>query len=382
MFNRWRLAKVVSVAALAVVLTGGAASASTLRASDGHSTGSRHHGRDHRGSEGVFGTVASVNGTTTTGACGITATTGVFTLNGEDNTTLTVDVSTTTTFNEQGVVSPSFAAVCVGGRAGALGRSSGSTVTTTAVFVVPPPTPKPHTVFGTVASVNGTTTTGACGIPATTGVFTLNGEDNTTFTVDVSTTTTFNEQGVVSPSFADVCVGGRAGALGLISSGTVTATAVFVTPPPAPQPHGVFGTVASVNGTTTTGACGMTTTTGDFTLNAEHNKTFTVDVSTTTKFAGHGLSTPSFADVCVGGRVGAFGLISSGTVTATAVFVTPAVTSPPHHASFVPSQVSSPEGSSKVSQPTDHFQGRQGGSGSGAGHGSNSSGNTSGHHHG
>ena len=187
MFNRWRLAKGVSVAALAVVLTGGAASASTLRASDGHSTGSRHHGRDHRGSEGVFGTVASVNGTTTT---------------------------------------------------------------------------------------------------------------------------------------------------------------------------------------------------GDFTLNAEHNKTFTVDVSTTTKFAGHGLSTPSFADVCVGGRVGAFGLISSGTVTATAVFVTPAVTSPPHHASFVPSQVSSPEGSSKVSQQTDHFQGRQGGSGSGARDGSNSSGNTSGHHHG
>jgi hypothetical protein len=217
---------------------------------------------------------------------------------------------------------------------------------------------------------------------ATAGAFTLNGEDNKTFTVDVSTTTTFNEHGGVSATFADVCVGGKVGALGLISSDTVTATAVFVTPPPTPKPHAVFGTLTAVNGITTTGTCGMTATAGVFTLNGEHAKTFIVDVSTTTKFAGHGSSAPSFADVCVGGRVGAFGLISSGTVTATAVFVTPSGTSPPHHASFGSSQGSGPEGSTSVSHPTGHFQGHQGGSGSGEGNQSHSSGNISGHHDG
>ena len=137
----------------------------------------------------------------------------------------------------------------------------------------------------------------------------------------MGSSTTFSEHGVTTATFANVCVGGKVGAFGLISSGTVTATAVFVTPPPAPKPHLVLGTVASVNGTTTNGFCPLADSTGVFTLSAEHDKTFTVDVGTTTKFGGHGVSSPTFANVCVGGKVGAFGLISSGTVTATAVFV-------------------------------------------------------------
>ncbi len=288
MFTRRHVARVVSVAALTVVLAGSAASATTVRASGTHVTDGRHHGRDHQGSaEGVF---------------------------------------------------------------------------------------------GTVAAVNGTATTGTCGVKDAAGVFTLNGHDNTSFTVDVSTATKFPGHEASAPSFADVCVGGRVGALGMISSGTVTATAVFVTPPPTPKTHAIFGVVTAVNGTATPGTCGVKDAAGVFTLNA-HKTTFTVVVSTTTKFPGHEASAPSFADVCVGGRVGAFGLISSGTVTATALFVAPVHASPPHHGSFEPAKGSGSEGSSGP-HPTDHVQGHQDGSGPGEGNHGPSSVNLSGHHDG
>jgi hypothetical protein len=149
------MAKIATLATLAVVLlSGGAASATTLRASGGLSTGSGHHGRHHRDAPtGVFGTVASVNGTSTAGTCGVAAAAGAFTVNGFPSTTFTVDVSTTTTFSEHGVNAPTFANVCVGEKLGAFGLISSGTVSATSVFVVPSPpmTPsalKPHTVVG------------------------------------------------------------------------------------------------------------------------------------------------------------------------------------------------------------------------------------------
>ena len=57
-------------------------------------------------------------------------------------------------------------------------------------------------------------------------------------------------------------------------------------------------------------------------------------VSPTTTFSEHGVTTPSFANVCVGEKVGAVGTISSATVTATAVFVIAGKTSPPLHDSL------------------------------------------------
>ena len=160
-------------------------------------------------------------------------------------------------------------------------------------------------MFGTVASVNGSTTAGACGLAGTAGTFTLTAFHGTTDTVGVSPTTTFSEHGVTAPSFANVCVGEKVGAVGTISSATVTATGVFMTPPPMPKPplpkpQGVFGIVASVNGSTTAGACGLAGTAGTFTLAAFHGTTDTVDVSPTTTFSEHGVTAPSFANVCVG----------------------------------------------------------------------------------
>ena len=149
----WRMATVATVATLAVVLTAGAASATTVRASGGHSADSRHHGRNHPVlPKGAFGTVASVNGTSTTGTCGAADTAGTFTVNGPHDTTFTVDVTTTptaTTFAEHGVTTPTFANVCVGDKVGALGLVSSDTVTATGVFITTSQTLKPLASFGT-----------------------------------------------------------------------------------------------------------------------------------------------------------------------------------------------------------------------------------------
>ncbi len=283
MFKSGRLAKVTGVATLALVLTGGAASASTLQANAGHS-GRGHHGRHQPvRPSGASGTVVSVNGTTTAGTCGTADTAGAFTLSAFHNTTDTVDVTTTTTFSEHGVTTPSFATVCVGGKVGAVGMVSSDTVTATAVFVTPPPTPKPHTVFGTVASVNGTTTAGKCGTADTAGTFTLTAFHNTTDTVDVTTTTTFSEHGVTTPSFATVCVGGKVGAVGMVSSETVTATAVFVTPPmtEAPPIHTSFGTP---NGSVPHGSQKGSHPTGSF---GDNHSGFGKGTGSTSHFSGH-----------------------------------------------------------------------------------------------
>jgi hypothetical protein len=85
----------------------------------------------------------------------------------------------------------------------------------------------PDALFGTVSAVKGTTTTGTCGVAASAGNFTLTRKAKTD-TVDVSTTTPFSDRDDPSPSFADVCVGDPAGAIGMLSGTTLTASFVFV----------------------------------------------------------------------------------------------------------------------------------------------------------
>jgi hypothetical protein len=78
-------------------------------------------------------------------------------------------------------------------------------------------------VDGTVDSVNGTSTAGTCGTAGATGAFTMTDQEGGTLTVDVTSTTTFDD-----PSFADVCVGVDVEVTGTLSSGTLTATNVSV----------------------------------------------------------------------------------------------------------------------------------------------------------
>ena len=90
--------------------------------------------------------------------------------------------------------------------------------------------------FGTVASVGGVSTTGTCGT-GTSGAFTLNGfKSTTTYSVDVTSSTTYMEPGVSAPTFANVCVGELVGAIGGVSGTTVAATKVFIAPQHTPPP--------------------------------------------------------------------------------------------------------------------------------------------------
>jgi hypothetical protein len=289
-----------------------------------------HRGRHHGTKDtGAAGTVASVNGSSASGACGTAATAGVFTVTGHKGATITVNVTGATTFFEQGVTTGSFANVCVGDVALVKGDRTGMTVAATKVFVsTPRPPHTPHTpsgAFGTVASVNGSSASTACGAAATAGVFTVTGHKGATFTVNVTGATTFLEQGMTGASFVNVCVGVTVFVKGTVTGTTVDATTVAIAKARHKEEHhhGVFGTVASVNGATTTGACGMGTS-GVFTVTGMKGATITVNVGTSTKFRAFGIKAASFVNVCVGAKVGVEGDVSGTTVTADGVFVLPA----------------------------------------------------------
>ena len=85
----------------------------------------------------------------------------------------------------------------------------------------------------------------------------------------------------------------------------------------------MFGAVASVNGSTDPTACGSGDT-GTFTVTDRDGNTFTVNVDSTTKFVGHhddNTNGASFADVCVGQKIGAKGDVTDTTVAADMVIV-------------------------------------------------------------
>ena len=85
-------------------------------------------------------------------------------------------------------------------------------------------------------------------------------------------------------------------------------------------PHGgAFGMVVSVNGSTAAGACGVAGAAGTYTIASGHHEQTVVDVTETTTFSGRGLSSPSFANVCVNEAAGARGTVSDGVLTATSV---------------------------------------------------------------
>jgi hypothetical protein len=61
-----------------------------------------------------------------------------------------------------------------------------------------------------------------------TGSFTVKDRAGTTVTVDVTSSTTYKDAGVASPTIADVTVGERVAVQGTTASGTVTATSVLI----------------------------------------------------------------------------------------------------------------------------------------------------------
>lgn len=89
---------------------------------------------------------------------------------------------------------------------------------------------------GLVTSVNGDSTAGTCGSD-TTGYFDIamakrdHRHKVLALTVDVSGSTTYKSKAVSSATFANVCVGDRARAVGSYSAGTLTASSVWIATP-------------------------------------------------------------------------------------------------------------------------------------------------------
>jgi hypothetical protein len=88
------------------------------------------------------------------------------------------------------------------------------------------------------------------------GTFTLSTRDNTTVTVKVSTATTYVDQGVTSPTIANVTVGERVAVFGPDTSGTVAANKVAIGVPSGPGGPGGPGRPGGPGGPVPGGAKG------------------------------------------------------------------------------------------------------------------------------
>jgi hypothetical protein len=131
-----------------------------------------------------------------------------------------------------------------------------------------------------------------------------------TVTVDVSSTTTYTDAGVASPTLSNVTAGEWVTVSGSPdSSDTVTATTVTIGQPPALIFEGTVATLGTNNFTVTKG-----------------DKTVTIDVSPTTTYADAGVTSADFANVTAGERVATYAAATSTTdvVDALSVWVLPA----------------------------------------------------------
>lgn len=279
-------------------------------------------------SPSVSGTVTAVDGDTTPGTCGAAGVSGDFTLSstGGSPTVHTVDVTAATSFVQKKVAAPTFANVCVGDDAGAIGVQSGFVVAATGVSIH---VPKSTHVFGTVTDVDGVSVTGTCGTAHATGTFgltTLVSGSPVATTVFVTPDTKFNVSHVGTSTFAGLCVGYVAQAEGLTVGNTVLASKVEIKIPKPPTPIHVKGIVSSVNGVSAAGTCGIAGTAGSFIVTWTDRTATVIDttvvVTATTPFSGKTGPT-SFADVCVGAKSSAIGNNSSGALDAVSVATYP-----------------------------------------------------------
>jgi hypothetical protein len=220
-----------------------------------------------------------------------------FPITTRSSTTLTVDVTASTTYAERGVSSPTLADVTQGELVAVFGTISGTTVTASEVVIVPP---RPNHGFATAGVVQATPTSAG---------FTVLTWNGTTVTVDVTASTTYFERGVSAASLTDVTQGGFVAVFGTISGTTVTASEVVIVPP---WPNHGFATAGVVQATPMSEG---------FTVLTWNGTTMTVDVTASTTYAEYGVSAPSLADVTQDEFVGVFGTTSGTTVTASEVVI-------------------------------------------------------------
>ena len=209
-----------------------------------------------------------------------------FTLTTHDGTTVTVDVSSSTTYLDPAVSSPTFASVNVGDHVAVFGTDASNTVIATKVAIGGPGASGGHGRPGGFGDHDGFggTPPAASGIVKTVGsdTFTLTTHDGTTVTVDVSSSTTYLDPSVTSPTSATIKVGDHVAVFGTDTSNTVIATKVAIGGPGASGGHsrpGGFGDHDGFGGTPPA-ASGTVKTVGSdtFTLTTHDGTTVTVDV--------------------------------------------------------------------------------------------------------
>ncbi|MGO9787949.1 MAG: hypothetical protein ACLP8S_00090 [Solirubrobacteraceae bacterium] len=289
------------------------------------------HGRG-LGSDGFGrGVVPAAAGVVQSGPSG-----GSFTIETRSGATETIEVSSSTTYLERGVSSPSLTDVGSGDLIAAFGTTSGSTVTASQIVISVPRTPGSQARPVAAGIVQGTP--GAAS-------FTIQTHSGSSETIDVSSSTTYYERGVSSPSLTNVTSGEFVVAWGTASGSTVTASKIVVAGAPRPRHHSL-----AVAGTVQGSPSG-----DSFTITTPSGATDTVDVTSSTTYFERGVSSPSLGDVESGDYVAVFGSVSGSTVTATKVAI---ATPPPSNGKFATAGTvqTSPSGGSFVIETWDHGQ--------------------------
>jgi hypothetical protein len=167
---------------------------------------------------------------------------GTFTITAQDGTTVTVNVSSATTYMDQGVTSASIANVTVGQHVAVFGSDTSNTVAATNVAIGNPPTGGKGGPMGAPGGKGGTPPAAVGTVESVgDGTFTITAQDGTTVTVNVSSATTYMDQGVTSASIANVTVGEHVAVFGTDTSNTVAATNVAIGSPPAGGKGGLLG---------------------------------------------------------------------------------------------------------------------------------------------
>jgi len=234
MRRRRRALRMTTAAAVAVGLAvggGAVADAATTGSTSATPPGAPTGGHpDFGGTPPVaMGTVASVGANS-------------FTLTTKGDTTVTVDVTSTTGYLDPGVSSASLASIKVGDHVAVFGTETSDTVAATKVAIGGGPGGGPGGGHGGPGNMGGTPPV-AMGTVASVGAnsFTVTTENKTTVTVDVTSSTTFMEFGSGTPSLADVKVGSHVVVFGTDAANTVTATKVGIGGPSSGGPGGPGG---------------------------------------------------------------------------------------------------------------------------------------------
>jgi len=279
-------------AALAVAVVVGATGIASAVTSSGSTTVPPNPFRADRTAPAAFGTVQSVGANT-------------FTLSTFNGSRLTVDVTGSTTYRDGVKSTASFADVVVGQHVAVMGSRAGSTLTATKVFIGVSGTGSfgaAPAAFGTVRSVGHDT-------------FTLTTLAGSTITVDVTSSTTYADPKVTTPSFADVTVGQHVAAVGSRNGTTLHATKVLIGGHRRFGLHQGFGGMPAAFGTV------RSVGNGAFTVTSFGGATLTVDVNGATTYVDPSAASPSFGDVTVGAHVVVAGSRSGSTVTATRILI-------------------------------------------------------------